>query len=90
MLVAGKVTTDQNIIRAWIEKRQGWPALVRTSSDSGFEYRLFIGFADTLPDPHILPISWEAFFARFEKDRLSFMYEEIEANGDEARFYFFL
>jgi hypothetical protein len=90
MLVAGKVTTKPDFIRAWVSERQGWPALRRNPGTSGSEYRLFIGFPDTPPDKNIIRVNWETFINKFERDRLSFMYEETEAHGDLARFYYFL
>lgn len=90
MLIAGKVSTDPVFIRRWIEEREGWPAIIKDRSRSRRDGRLFIGFQDMQYDGSVVPVSWEVFLQKFDKDRLSFVYDDTGPEGDLSRFYYFL
>jgi hypothetical protein len=81
-----QTTTDHDVIRAWTEERQGTPARVRDteagSDDAGV---LRIRF-----DPNetsLEPIGWDDFFAKFEAEKLAFLYQDRTADGQTSRFF---
>jgi hypothetical protein len=61
-------TRDHSAIRTWAEARGGQPARVKGSEV------LRLAF-EKLP-PNWESVSWEEFFATFDRDRLSFLYED--------------
>ncbi len=74
----GKTTIDHETIKNWVEERGGRPAHVKrsgTKKDPGVLRIDFPGFSgeDTLE-----PISWESFFAAFDKHGLVFVYQDAK------------
>ena len=61
-------TREHDLIQRWAEARGGKPARVKGSDV------LRLAF-DRLP-PNWEPISWEQFFQLFERDRLTFLYDD--------------
>lgn len=85
-----KTTTDHNKIKQWAEDRDGKPAVVESTADSGKGGGLlrinFPGYAeDNLKD-----ISWEEFFRIFDDNDLQFLYQEKTKDGSESRFFKFV
>lgn len=85
-----KTTTDHNTIKQWAEERDGKPAVVESTVDSGKGGGLlrinFPGYAeDNLKD-----ISWEEFFRIFDDNDLQFLYQEKTKDGGESRFFKFV
>jgi hypothetical protein len=81
-----KQTIDHDEIRNWVEERGGKPARVKqTGKGSGggllrIDYPGFSG-GDSLEE-----ITWEEFFAAFEKNKLAFLYQDETKEGKESRF----
>jgi hypothetical protein len=78
------VTTDHDVIRKWIEEREGRPARVRDTEDKEgglirVDYPGFSGEA-------LQTISWEEFFEAFEANKLAFLYQDHKKDGSESRF----
>jgi hypothetical protein len=90
MLIAGKVTTDPNFIKTWIEKREGTPGMIKNGRGGPKDIKLAVRFPDVPGNEKVVPISWESFFQKFDRERLSFMYEETGPDGALSRFYYFL
>lgn len=88
MLFEGKVTTDRNVIKRWIEQHQGWPALAKRITGTEVLKVLQIGFPDCEETDRLEAIPWEKFFEKFEKDQLAFMYREDEQAGAGRSFLF--
>lgn len=85
-----KTTTDHNTIKQWAEERDGKPAVVESTANSGKGGGLlrinFPGYAeDNLKD-----ISWEEFFRIFDDNDLQFLYQEETKDGSESRFFKFV
>lgn len=74
-------TTDHNIIRRWVEERDGVPARVEGDGKGGI---LRIDFAE--PEARLERISWEKFFDIFDGNRLAFLYQETTQDGSVSRF----
>lgn len=74
-------TTDHETIRKWAESRNGHPAVIRTEGEGGV---LRIDFDES--EEGLEPISWEEFFEIFDKNRLSFLYQDKTSDGGTSRF----
>jgi hypothetical protein len=82
------VTNDHDAIRKWAEDRGGRPAHVKGTgkSDAGL---LRIDFEPELAE-NLELISWEDFFAKFDKEKLGFLHQEKTADGSVSRFHKFV
>ena len=74
------VTTDHATIRRWVEARGAHPATVTGVPGENGLLRLDLpgGYSG---QEFLQPVSWEDFFARFEREELAFVYE------DDGRFW---
>ena len=64
-------TTNQDEIRRWVEKRDGRPAVVRTSGKGGI---LRIDFGE--PEDSLEPVEWDEFFRIFDENKLAFLRQD--------------
>jgi len=80
------VTTDHDKIKRWVEERGGRPAAVKGTGKGGDPGVLRIDFPGYTGDESLMPITWEQFFEKFEKERLAFLYQEETKEGGESRF----
>lgn len=78
-----KRTIQHERIKAWVERRHGVPARVRTTTDA-----LRIKFGHD--EPQYEPISWDEWFRVFDEHELAFVYEDpgysckvVRRNGQE-------
>ncbi len=83
-------TSDHDVIKKWVEDRDGRPARVKatgTRQDPGLLRINFPGYGgrDTLED-----ISWEEFFEKFESKKLAFLYQDTLKSGQQSRFFKFV
>lgn len=85
-----KTTKDHNTIKNWAEERDGKPAVVESTANSGKGGGLlrinFPGYAED----NLKNISWEEFFRIFEENNLQFLYQEETKDGGESRFFKFV
>jgi hypothetical protein len=68
-------TRDHEVIRAWVQERDGVPARVRAAGlrrDATSVLRVAFG---SLP-PTWERLDWDTFFEAFDEARLSFLYED--------------
>jgi hypothetical protein len=86
-----KTTTNHETIRRWVEARRGRPATVRGTGTKDRPGVLRIDFAGEpggeRDDERLEPISWDAFFAKFDEEQLAFLYQEQTATGKPSRFF---
>jgi hypothetical protein len=79
-------TINHDEIRAWIESRHGRPATVadahRNEEKAGL---LRVDMPGGPSNPHLEPLSWEDFFARFDDENLAFIYQD-ETAAEESPF----
>ncbi|MDX8523650.1 hypothetical protein RFM68_03945 [Mesorhizobium sp. MSK_1335] len=74
-------TTNHEVIRAWIEAREGRPAVV-AASGKGAILRVDFGSADE----DLRPIEWDDFFQVLEENNLAFLHQDMTAEGATSRF----
>jgi hypothetical protein len=80
-----KQTVDHDEIRRWADARDGRPATVKGTADSGEEAGVLrIAFRD---DESLETIEWDEFFEKFEEEGLAFLYQEQTADGSRSRFF---
>jgi hypothetical protein len=84
-----KKTTDHEQIRRWVEERQGWPATVKGTGGAQAPGVLRIGFTQG-SEGSLEHIAWEAFFEKFEEQRLAFLYQDQTQKGEVSRFFKFV
>ena len=83
---SSKTTTDHNIIRKWVEERNGKPACVKgtgTNNDPGL---LRIDFPGWSGDESLEHISWDEWFGKFDESNLAFLYQEETDAGKKSNF----
>jgi len=74
-------TTDHDVIRKWVEARDGHPARVKDTGEGGV---LRIDFDP--PDEGLQKISWDEFFGIFEDRKLAFLHQDMTEDGQTSRF----
>ena len=79
-----KTTTNHDEIRRWAEKNGGRPARVRDTGGAKDSGVLRLDFGE--PDDRLEEITWEVFFATFDKSGLALLYQEKTADGSRSRF----
>ncbi|MGE0752501.1 MAG: hypothetical protein AB7K64_18165 [Variibacter sp.] len=83
-----RMTTDHATIRSWAEQRGGIPSTVSgtgTAKDPGI-----LRFDFEPKDDALDPIAWDAFFKKFDKEKLAFLYQDTTESGAESRFHKFV
>lgn len=83
-----KTTTDHDEIRKWAESRGGRPAAVASThggKDPGIIRIAFQDDKESLDD-----ISWDELFAKFEENKLAFLYQDQTKDGEVSRFFKFV
>ena len=81
-----QTTTDHEAIRKWVEARGGHPATVKRTEKHGEPGLLRIDFPGFSGEGSLEEITWEAFFDKFEKEKLAFLCQEETKGGKESRF----
>ncbi|WP_318012111.1 hypothetical protein [Mesorhizobium sp. CA14] len=66
---------------AWIEAREGRPAVARTAGKAAV---LCVDFGEREDD--LQPVEWEEFFAILDGNELAFVHQDITAEGLPSRF----
>ncbi len=80
------ITTDHNMIRKWIEDRDGKPAAVKgtgSDNDPGILRVAFPGFSQK---ESLKEITWDEFFRKFDQSGLAFLYQDKTAGGEKSNF----
>jgi hypothetical protein len=83
---AGKVTTDHDKIRRWVEERGGFPATVKATERRGDPGVLRIDFPGYSGGKSLERIDWDDFFDKFECANLAFLHQDRTAGGKQSRF----
>lgn len=85
-----KVTTDHEVIRKWVEERDGNPARVKATGSGDDPGLLRIDFPGYGGKESLEHIPWEDFFAKFEEKELAFLYQDEMRSGQPSRFFKFV
>jgi hypothetical protein len=80
-------TTDHDEIRRWVEKHDGKPTSVRGTEGSGDAGVLRIDFPGGAGEDQLEHISWDDWFAKFDEEKLAFLYQEQKADGSDSTFF---
>jgi hypothetical protein len=83
-----KTTRDHDTIRAWAEARGGHPASVNATKSDGEAGILRLDFEPA--DENLSDVSWPEFFRKFDREKLSFLYQERTDDGKTSRFHKFI
>jgi len=83
-----KTTTDHAAIRKWAEARGARPTTVGGTGSKDEPGVLRLDFDPK--DAELRQISWDDFFAKFDKEKLAFLYQEQTADGSVSRFHKFV
>jgi len=87
-MAQGNVTTDHGSIRRWAEERGAIPATVKSTKAHSEPGVLRLDFEPR--DEALEPIDWDAFFAKFDKEALAFLYQDRTEDGKVSRFHKFI
>lgn len=80
------LTRDHDTIRRWVEERNGSPATVgstRTDDDPGLIRLDFPGYSG---EGALEEISWEEWFAKFDRSDLVLLFQETTKEGRQSSF----
>lgn len=84
---SSQTTTDHDEIRSWVEERGGKPVSIegtgRGNKKAGV---LRIDFPGGASNPPLKPISWKAFFEKFDEAGLAMVYQDETADGSTSYF----
>jgi len=81
-----KTTTDHQTIREWVESRGGCPAHVKATGKGGDPGILRIDFPGYSGKQSLESISWDQFFAAFDRNGLALIYQDRTRGGQPSRF----
>lgn len=84
--------SDHAAIRAWVEERGGRPAVNEGLSqhDDASKLRLMFGDAGETGEgtaERFVPIDWDDWFARFDRENLALWVQDRNADGEVSRYY---
>ncbi len=84
-------TIDHDTIKKWVESRNGVPASVKGTEQSGEHAGLLrIHFPDYSTDEDLQKISWEEFFKKFDESGVAFLHQDETKEGKQSRFFKFV
>lgn len=90
MTAESRITTDHDEIRRWVEEHNGSPASVLGTESSGAQGVLAgvlrIDFPGGAGQDELEHIGWEEWFAKFEQEKLAFLYQREKADGSDSTF----
>jgi hypothetical protein len=83
---SAQVTTDHEMIRAWVEERGGHPAVVKRTRGRGGPGMLRVDYPGYSGEDTLQSIEWDEFFDVFDRRRLAFLHQDTTAEGEQSRF----
>jgi hypothetical protein len=85
-----KTTKEHEVIRRWVEERDGRPAYVEGTERDGDVGVLRIEFPGYGDEAGLSLINWNEFFDKFDEKNLTFLYQDETADGEVSRFFKFI
>lgn len=79
-------TIDHEEIRRWAEEREGRPVRVLGTGGDADPGVLGINFPGGAEES-LEEIGWEEWFAKFEEEKLAFVYQDRKASGEPSTFF---
>jgi hypothetical protein len=86
MSAESKVTTDHQVIKRWVEERDGSPARVKDTDNGTSSGVLRIDYPGYSGEESLETITWDEFFEAFEENNLAFLYQDETKDGKKSRF----
>lgn len=83
-------TRDHSVIKKWTEERNGIPSKIKGTGKENDDGVLRIHFPDHSDSDNFEEISWEDFFAEFDRSKLDFLYQDKKADGESSTFHKFV
>jgi ferritin-like metal-binding protein YciE len=80
-------TQDLEEIREWAEARGGKPAAVKRTGKKNAPGILRIDFPGYSGQDTLEEISWDDWYKKFQKENLTFLYQDRNKDGKESRFF---
>jgi hypothetical protein len=80
-------TTDHDEIRRWVEEHDGKPASVKGTEGGDEAGVLRIDFPGGAGEDRLEHVDWATWFAKFDDEKLAFLYQERKADGDDSTFF---
>lgn len=80
-------TRDHDEIRNWVEEHDGRPASVRGTEDGDPAGVLRIDFPGGAGEDDLEHIDWGEWFDKFDRENLTFLYQEQKASGEDSTFF---
>jgi len=82
-----KSTKDHDEIMRWVKERGGSPATIDGTPKGGEDAGLLrVDFPGGASNPPLKPISWDAFFEKFDAEGLVMLYQDEKADGQSSTF----
>jgi hypothetical protein len=86
-----KITTDHDIIKRWIQEREGRPATIEGHEEEDGPEALRVKFEDIKNENEKLEtIGWDQFFEYFDDEHFAFLYQDETVDGEVSHFYRFI
>ena len=86
MSAESNVTTDHEVIKRWVEERDGSPARVKDTDKGTSSGVLRIDYPGYSGEESLEAITWDEFFEGFEENNLAFLYQDETKDGKKSRF----
>jgi hypothetical protein len=84
-----ETTRDHDVIRKWVDRRDGRPATVKDTAQDG-EHAGILRIDFGPKEDRLQEIDWDEFFEKFDEADLAFLYQERTADGKLSRFHRFV
>lgn len=81
-----KTTTDHDEIRQWAEERGAKPACVMGTGGKGDTGLVRLDFPGFSGAGKLQEISWEDFFEKFDEQKLTLVYQDVNKAGQKSNF----
>ncbi len=82
-MAAATITTEHEVIRAWVEERSGFPVRAKGVS---MPARINLEFPGDYADTELERVSWDEWFEAFEQQELAFLHQEETEDGKLSHF----
>lgn len=79
-------TKDHETIKNWVIHRNGVPVKVEGTGGKEGSGLLRIHFPEQSQESNLKKISWDEFFDIFDKNNLTFLYQDKKEGGEESTF----